>query len=142
MRNLFSHLIKRLGVPVSPDLLFPNRVPLILLVPISQLDLYYAGIIALRKKLWEEVPGRDHNPAKVFSHGNHDDDTKLLVLGHVEHTHHAGHSSNGDWVAHVKLVKDELGKVQCSYYQIMIVTVPKPVLVGLRHFSLLTPFYI
>lgn len=76
----------------------------------------------LRKKVWEEVPNRDHDMVKVFSHGNHDDDTELMTLGTATWTYHEGHQNVGDWAAHVKLEKDEDGKIECSYYQIIMVS--------------------
>ncbi|KAL8946092.1 MAG: hypothetical protein Q9222_007465 [Ikaeria aurantiellina] len=80
------------------------------------------AIRALRKAMWEEVPNRDHSPVKIFSHGNHDDDTELMILGTASWTYHEGHQNIADWVAHVKL---ELGKddqIRCSYYQIIMVS--------------------
>ncbi|KAI4178762.1 MAG: hypothetical protein LQ346_007350 [Caloplaca aetnensis] len=74
----------------------------------------------LRKKVWEEVPNRDHDMVKAFSHGNHDDDTELMILGTATWTYHEGHQNVGDWAAHVKLEKGEDGKIECSYYQIIM----------------------
>ncbi|KAL8757392.1 MAG: hypothetical protein Q9199_002269 [Rusavskia elegans] len=48
-------------------------------------------------------------PMKIFSHGNHDDDTELMILGTVGWTYHAGHDHTGDWAAHVKLHKGDDG---------------------------------
>ncbi|KAL8719377.1 MAG: hypothetical protein Q9225_003607 [Loekoesia sp. 1 TL-2023] len=80
------------------------------------------AIRALRKKVWDEIPGRDHDMVKVFSHGNNDDDTELMVLGTVTWTYHAGHKNLGDWAAHVKLDKGKNGQIRCSYYQIIAVS--------------------
>ncbi|KAL8688592.1 MAG: hypothetical protein Q9218_005540 [Villophora microphyllina] len=78
------------------------------------------AIRALRKKLWEEVPSRDHDLVKVFSHGNHDDDTELMILGTATWGYQEGHKNIGDWVAHVKLEKGKDDKLRCSYYQIIM----------------------
>ncbi|KAL8699356.1 MAG: hypothetical protein Q9201_006049 [Fulgogasparrea decipioides] len=77
------------------------------------------GRHALRKKMWEDIPHRDHSPVKIFSHGNHDNDTELMILGTTSWTYHEGHGNAGDWAAHCKLEKDDNGKVLCSYYQII-----------------------
>ncbi|KAL8840887.1 MAG: hypothetical protein Q9170_001151 [Blastenia crenularia] len=45
-------------------------------------------IRALPKKIWEEVPSRDHDMVKTFSHGNHEDDTELMILGTSSWTYH------------------------------------------------------
>ncbi|KAL9626306.1 MAG: hypothetical protein Q9204_007412 [Flavoplaca sp. TL-2023a] len=81
------------------------------------------AIRKLRKKLFEDIPSRDHSPIKIFSHGNHDDDTELMILGTVGWTYHAGHGHEGDWAAHVKLHKGEDGMVRCAYYQIICVSI-------------------
>ncbi|KAL8850877.1 MAG: hypothetical protein Q9221_004190 [Calogaya cf. arnoldii] len=78
------------------------------------------AIRKLRKKLYEEIPSRDHSPMKIFSHGNHEDDTELMILGTVGWTYHAGHDHSGDWAAHVKLHKGDDGVVRCKYYQIIV----------------------
>ncbi|KAL8713119.1 MAG: hypothetical protein Q9220_002640 [cf. Caloplaca sp. 1 TL-2023] len=80
------------------------------------------AIRALRNAIWKEIPNRDHSPVKIFSHGNHDDDTELMVLGTASWTYHEGHQNVADWVAHVKLEKDDKdGQIRCSYYQIIMV---------------------
>ncbi|KAI4283152.1 MAG: hypothetical protein L6R38_002375 [Xanthoria sp. 2 TBL-2021] len=78
------------------------------------------AIRKLRKKLYEEIPQRDYSPIKIFSYGNHDDDTEFMILGTVGWTYHAGHDHSGDWAAHVKLHKGDDGVVRCKYYQIII----------------------
>ncbi|KAL8779158.1 MAG: hypothetical protein Q9213_007084 [Squamulea squamosa] len=80
------------------------------------------AIRTLRKKLYEEIPQRDHSPVKIFSHGNHHDDTEMMILGTVGWTYHEGHSHAGDWAAHVKLHKGEDGVLRCKYYQIIAVS--------------------
>ncbi|KAI4159716.1 MAG: hypothetical protein LQ342_006331 [Letrouitia transgressa] len=79
-----------------------------------------SAVVSFRKKLWDEIPKRDHSPTKIFSLGNDDDDMELMVLGTAEWGYHAGHSKTGDWVAHVKLERDKDNKVLCSYYQIIM----------------------
>lgn len=59
---------------------------------------------------------------KTFSHGNHDDDTELMILGTATWTYHEGHKNIGDWAAHVKLERGENGQIQCSFYQIIMVS--------------------
>ena len=61
---------------------------------------------------------------KIFSHGNHHDDTELMVLGTVGWTYHAGHDHSGDWAAHVELHKGDDGVLRCKYYQVIIVCNP------------------
>ncbi|KAI4214006.1 MAG: hypothetical protein LQ351_003410 [Letrouitia transgressa] len=80
------------------------------------------AVVSFRKKLWDEIPKRDHSPTKIFSLGNDDDDMELMVLGTAEWGYHAGHSKTGDWVAHVKLERDKDNQVLCSYYQIIMDT--------------------
>ena len=75
----------------------------------------------LRKKLWADVKSRDHSPIKIFSHGNHDDDTELMILGTATWSYEAGHTNEGDWAAHIKLEKGSDGKLRCSYYQVIMV---------------------
>ncbi|KAL8726180.1 MAG: hypothetical protein Q9181_006151 [Wetmoreana brouardii] len=79
------------------------------------------AIRALRKKMWEEVPNRDHDVQKIFSHGNHEDDTELMILGTATWGYHEGHKNVGDWAAHVGLEKGKDGQVRYSYYQIIMV---------------------
>jgi len=79
------------------------------------------AIQALREKLWQDIPHRDHSPIKIFSYGNHNDDTELMILGTTTWTYHEGHGNVGDWAAHCKLVKRDAGEVKCSYYQIITV---------------------
>ncbi|KAL9614181.1 MAG: hypothetical protein Q9167_001333 [Letrouitia subvulpina] len=81
-----------------------------------------SALVSLRKKLWEEIPKRDHSPTKIFSLGNDEDDMELMVLGSAEWGYHAGHSKTGDWAAHVKLERDKDNNVLCSYYQIIMVS--------------------
>lgn len=54
-------------------------------------------------------------PNKVLSYRNHDNDTKLMIPATADLTHHAGHIITRDWAAHRKLVKDDQGRLQCSY---------------------------
>ncbi|KAL8933097.1 MAG: hypothetical protein Q9216_006526 [Gyalolechia sp. 2 TL-2023] len=83
---------------------------------------FQQAIRALRKKLWQDVLSRDHSPIKMFSHGNHEDDTELMVLGTTTWTYEGGHTNVGDWAAHVKLEKGDDGKLRCSYYQVIMDT--------------------
>ncbi|KAL8728478.1 MAG: hypothetical protein Q9166_005376 [cf. Caloplaca sp. 2 TL-2023] len=101
------------------------------------------AIRKLRKKLYDEIPQRDHSPVKIFSHGNHHDDTELMILGTVGWTYHAGHDHAGDWAAHCKLHKGDDGVLRCKYYQIIVVsaysmpygTVGLTAVVGSQHSS-------
>ncbi|KAL9593479.1 MAG: hypothetical protein Q9219_007532, partial [cf. Caloplaca sp. 3 TL-2023] len=78
------------------------------------------AIRALRKKIWDDIPSHDHDMRKVFSYGNHEDDTELMVLGNATWTYHAGHQNVGDWAAHVKLERGKDGKLRCSFYQVIM----------------------
>ncbi|KAL8867348.1 MAG: hypothetical protein Q9174_005722 [Haloplaca sp. 1 TL-2023] len=78
------------------------------------------AIRALRKKIWEEVPNRDHDAVKMFSHGNHEDDTELMVLGTATWGYHEGHKNVGDWAAHIKLEMGKDDQLRCSFYQIIM----------------------
>ena len=75
-------------------------------------------IRALRKAIWSHVPGRDHKPIQIYTHG--DDQYDLMVYGDVEYKHHAGHQSGSDWAAKVKLAKED-GQIKMAYYQIIVV---------------------
>ncbi|KAL8961678.1 MAG: hypothetical protein Q9183_005271, partial [Haloplaca sp. 2 TL-2023] len=71
-------------------------------------------IQALRTSMWKDIPHRDHSPAKIFSHGNHDDDTELMILGTTSWEYHEkeAKSTQGDWAAHCKLHKEEDGTIK------------------------------
>ncbi|KAL8948280.1 MAG: hypothetical protein Q9183_007702, partial [Haloplaca sp. 2 TL-2023] len=79
-----------------------------------------SAIRSLRKKIWEEVPNRDHDAVKMFSHGNHEDDTELMVLGTATWGYHEGHKNVGDWAAHIKLEMGKDDQLRCSFYQIIM----------------------
>ncbi|KAL8887816.1 MAG: hypothetical protein Q9192_006270 [Flavoplaca navasiana] len=93
------------SLPITPSL----HSPLLLIPHSHQTKAASSAIRKLRKKLFEDIPSRDHSPIKIFSHGNHDDDTELMILGTVGWTYHAGHGHEGDWAAHVKLHKGNDG---------------------------------
>ncbi|KAL8686135.1 MAG: hypothetical protein Q9224_005542, partial [Gallowayella concinna] len=78
------------------------------------------AIRALRKKSYDEIPQQDHHPLKFFSHGNHHDDTEMMILGDVTWTYHAGHTHAGDWAAHIKLQKGDDGVLRCKFYQLIV----------------------
>ena len=74
----------------------------------------------LRKAIWAHVPGRDHSPIQIYTHG--DDQYDLLIHGDVTYEHHHGHQTGSDWAAKAKLVEDG-GKLKVKLYQIIVVSV-------------------
>ena len=74
---------------------------------------------ALRKAIWSHVPGRDHSPIQIYTHGN--DEYDLMIHGVVKYNHHAGHETGSDWAANVKLAK-EGGELKVALYEITVVS--------------------
>lgn len=73
----------------------------------------------LRKAIWSHVPGRDHSPVQIYTHG--DDQMDLMILGEVSYKHHAGHETGADWAAKMKLEKQG-DKVKVVRYHIIVVS--------------------
>lgn len=65
------------------------------------------------------MPGRDHSPIQIYTHG--DDQMDLMILGDVSYKHHAGHETGADWAAKMKLEKQG-GEIKAAYYQIIVVS--------------------
>ena len=74
-------------------------------------------IRALRKAIWFHIPGRDHRPLKIYTHGN--DQYDLMVHGDVTYDHHYGHQTGSDWTAMYRLVK-EGEELKMSFCQILV----------------------
>ena len=100
----------------APPLPYPSSVQ-----EESNADQPPLAIRALRKEIWEEVPNCDHDAVKMFSHGNHEDETELMVLGTATWGYYEGHKHVGDLAAHIKLEMDKDDQLRCSFYQIIMV---------------------
>ncbi|MCJ1457738.1 hypothetical protein MMC28_008107 [Mycoblastus sanguinarius] len=74
-------------------------------------------IRALRKAIWSHVPGRDHSPTQIYTHG--DDQMDLMIYGEVSYKHHHGHETGVDWAVKMRLVK-EGGEVKVGVYHIIV----------------------
>lgn len=55
-------------------------------------------ILKLRKAIWSHVPGRDHYPLQIYTHGS--DPTDLMVYGIVTYDHHHGHQTEAEVSQH------------------------------------------
>ena len=73
----------------------------------------------MRKKMWEEIPGRDHYPFQIFTHGH--DEMELMVRGKAEHQHHSGDQVPHEWAAYYKLV-EENGQIKFQQIHIILVS--------------------
>lgn len=71
----------------------------------------------LRKGIWSHVPGRDHSPVQIYTHG--DDQMDLMILGEVSYKHHHGHETAADWAAKMKLQKEN-GEIKVAKYHIIV----------------------
>ena len=72
----------------------------------------------LRKKIWANIPNRDHRAIRVFPFGN--DGDELMVYGTVDYKHHDEHEKGTEWAARVKLAK-EGGQIKIALYHIFLV---------------------
>ena len=73
----------------------------------------------LRKAIWSHVPGRDHSPVQIYTHG--DDQMEPMIHGEVSYKHHAGHETGADWAAKMKLEKQG-GEIKVAVYHIIVVS--------------------
>ncbi|KAE8441194.1 hypothetical protein EG329_005626 [Mollisiaceae sp. DMI_Dod_QoI] len=78
------------------------------------------AIIAVRRKLFETIPYREHPVTKVFTYGS--DDLNLMCFGIVDYAYPEGTTNKKEWAGRYEIEKTSSGELKFKLVQ--IITIP------------------
>ena len=90
----------------------------------DRLTLCHAETHEQRKKLYNEIPGREHRAHRIFPFqaAGEENEQEFMVYGSVTYNHHDGNTKDQEWAARGVVVKGRGDEVELKFYHVFIVS--------------------